>query len=76
MRMIEAMVLASKLSKLVAGQVVAFMICKGADPEIMRKHGIPTSVYYYVLGGQHWNESPHALAAKMLEQYRPDYIYR
>ena len=76
MRMIEAMMLTQRYAKKWAGQVVGEMIKGGADKSVMRRHGIPQSVFYCVLGGRRWQrQSPAECAQEMINCYRRDYIF-
>jgi hypothetical protein len=76
MKIIEAMILQQKYAKKWAGKVVAEMVKNGADREVMRRHKIPTSVFYCVLGGAYWRRyTVKDCADKMLNMYRHDYLY-
>jgi hypothetical protein len=77
MRIIEDMILQQNYARMWAGKVVAEMIRRGADPVVMRVNGIPTGVFYGVLGGTYWRRWTVAeCAEKMLDEYRPDFLYR
>jgi len=76
--MIHAMYLNMIFSKKFAGKVVASMIHLGCDPEIMRIYGIPTLVFYGVLGGnKHLSKrSPEEVAKEEVKMYRIDTLTR
>ena len=70
------MLLTQGKAKTFAGGVVREMIKKGANAETMRKHEIPTTVYYWVFGSGAWRRGTEEQAAdEYLKHCRINYIY-
>ena len=60
-----------------AARVVRSMIRLGCDAATMRRHEIPTSVFYGVFGGgrHRGGYNPDDVARENMRQYRKDYLY-
>jgi hypothetical protein len=70
-KLIHAMILNQEAAAKYAARVVAAMIKSGCDPETMRRHGIPNSVFCCVLGGSHHRtqREPMEMAGDMIRYY-------
>ena len=77
MKLIHAMLLNRDAASAFAARVVSEMIKSGCDAPTMRRHEIPTSVFYCVLGGNHHLTGRDAseMACDMIRTYRPDFLY-
>ena len=77
MKLIQAMMIDCDRAKQFAGQVVAAMIRLGCDGPAMRRHEIPTSVYYGVLGGRKHDSdrTPGDVAAEEVTMYRTSCLH-
>lgn len=77
MKLVHAMILNQNAASAYAARVVSEMIKSGCDAPTMRRHEIPTSVFYCVLGGSHHlkGREPSEMACDMIRTYRPDYLY-
>ena len=77
MRAIEVMIIDQDNAKRFAGRVVRSMIRLGCDAATMRRHEIPTSVFYGVFGGgrHRGGYNPDDVALENMRQYRKDYLH-
>lgn len=77
MNALHETILLIKHSDRFAGLVVAEMIKQGAGRNTMRKHEIPQSVAYWVLGSRCWTKMTAEDAAKeCIRVYRKDYVFK
>lgn len=76
MRVIHAMIIDRDNAGRFAAKVVASMISLGCDASTMRRHKIPTSVFYGVLGGGYHRGGlePSDVAKHNISKYRHDYL--
>ncbi len=70
--MLHALILDRNRAGRFAAVVVHAMIRQGADPATMRRHQIPTSVFYGVFGGgkHRGGHDPVDVASDNMRQYR------